>query len=131
MIAMIPVQMGDHLASKRANRMQQTEEQAGSKPHPVRAHNVHQRRLKESECKQRTLNWYSRHPTESAGGVPVMLEFWMEGPGQGRASFMNESHGVSCQWLPSVSSQEHVFAVKMCYCSQPVRRQGPSEDTMR
>lgn len=81
-IAMLPIQMGEHLASKESK---QTEEQAGSKPHPVRAHHVHQRRLKESECEQRTLKWYSQHPAESAGEAAVMLEFWMEGPGQGRA----------------------------------------------
>lgn len=133
MIAMIPIQMGEHLASKeskqhaadsRTSRQQTSSSQ--SLPHPPEKTEGVQVWTKDIKLVLTTscrICWGS----SSHAGV-LDGESWA---GQSGPSWMDESHGVSCQWLLSVSSQEHVFTVKMCYCSEPVRRQGPLEDTMR
>lgn len=42
----------------------------------------------------------------------------MEGPGQSRAVSMDELPTVCYQWLPSCCSQELVFTLRKCCCSQ-------------
>lgn len=131
MIAMIPVQIGEHLASKESKQhaadRRTSRQQTSSSQSPQRSPEKTDRVRMWTKDIKLVLTTSCRICWGSSSRAGVLDRgSWA---GQSRPSWMSFAVSLASGYF--LSSQEHVFTVKMCHCSQPVHRQRPLKDTMK